>query len=203
MGVYAKNYITKSFFFVNFSSYMSCDSDFIVKALIEGHNSAYELFFERYYNRLYYRALELVLLDHVAEDMVQDTFMEVWEKKLYIQPEDNNLDRILFVVLKHNCIDYLRRHKSQKKFQDNLSKDSLAYQTEDSFKHQMDEAFYSRRLSMAISKLTDQQRQALDSVYMQEKTYREGASTMRIALSSFKKHLERAIFKLRREYSQL
>ncbi len=62
-----------------------------------------------YFQRMKYFALEYVVSEEDAENIVQDVFTELWEKKELLV-YDINLIAFLFTSIKNRCIDHLR-HK--------------------------------------------------------------------------------------------
>lgn len=69
----------------------------------------FEEIYISYFSRMKYFALEYVLLEEDAENIVQDVFTELWEKKELLT-YDINLIAFLFTSVKNRCIDLLR-HK--------------------------------------------------------------------------------------------
>lgn len=43
-----------------------------------------------------------------AEDIVHDVFLKLWDKQVFLLPDDD-LKRILYVAVRNACIDHLRR----------------------------------------------------------------------------------------------
>lgn len=69
----------------------------------------FEEIYISYFSRMKYFAREYVLSDEEAENIVQDVFTELWEKKVLLS-YNINLIAFLFTSIKNRCIDYLR-HK--------------------------------------------------------------------------------------------
>lgn len=69
----------------------------------------FEEIYVSYFSRMKYFALEYVLLEEDAENIVQDVFTELWGKKELLT-YDINLIAFLFTSVKNRCIDLLR-HK--------------------------------------------------------------------------------------------
>ena len=61
-----------------------------------------------YYSRMKRFAQEYVVREEDAENIVQDIFIELWEKQLEFT-SFVNLNGFLFTMLKNRCIDFLRR----------------------------------------------------------------------------------------------
>lgn len=62
-----------------------------------------------YFSKMKYFAQEYVLSEEDAENIVQDVFLEFWEKREML-PFQTNLIAFLFTAIKNRCIDHLR-HK--------------------------------------------------------------------------------------------
>lgn len=79
--------------------------------LTEKQNISYDFeeIYISYFSRMKYFAREYVLSDEEAENIVQDVFTELWEKKILLT-YNINLIAFLFTSIKNRCIDYLR-HK--------------------------------------------------------------------------------------------
>ena len=52
-----------------------------------------------------------------AEDIVHDVFLKLWDKQVFLLPDDD-LKRILFVAVRNACIDHLRRSNMEQEILD-------------------------------------------------------------------------------------
>ena len=77
-----------------------------------------------YFSRMKGFAKEYVLSDADAENIVQDVFMELWEKK-NLFPMPINLVAYLFTAIKNRCIDFLRHKVLTKEIADKLQEEHL------------------------------------------------------------------------------
>ena len=69
----------------------------------------FEQIYISYYSRMKRFAQEYVVREEDAENIVQDVFLDVWEKKLFLISH-SNLFSYLFTSVKNRCMDFLR-HK--------------------------------------------------------------------------------------------
>ncbi|WP_347396506.1 RNA polymerase sigma-70 factor, partial [Parabacteroides leei] len=67
----------------------------------------FEEIYVSYFSRMKYFALEYVLSEEDAENIVQDVFTELWERKELLT-YNINLVAFLFTSIKNRCIDHLR-----------------------------------------------------------------------------------------------
>lgn len=68
----------------------------------------FEGFYIKWYSRVKSFAREYVLLEEEAENIVQDVFLEFYQKKDLLDFHVN-IVAYLFTSVKNKCIDYLRR----------------------------------------------------------------------------------------------
>jgi len=79
----------------------------LIKRIKNDDETAFKVVFNKYYSRLYYFVMEFVSFDDIAENIVQDTFIALWNKRSDIK-DDSVLSAYLFTVAKNNCLYKLR-----------------------------------------------------------------------------------------------
>jgi RNA polymerase sigma-70 factor (ECF subfamily) len=84
-------------------------ANYLFRRFKKGDKTAFEKLFKKFYPRLYDFAFRVVGNKEIAEDIVQDIFVRLWEKKENIKPV--NIEGFIFKVLKNQCISYLRNIK--------------------------------------------------------------------------------------------
>ena len=67
----------------------------------------FERIYLSFYPRLKRFAREYVIREADAENIVQDVFLDLWERKVFVS-SSVNLASYLFTTLKNKCIDFLR-----------------------------------------------------------------------------------------------
>lgn len=108
-----------------------------------------------YHQKLYRVAYRIVQDAANAEDIVQDTFIKLWNKKDELDNIDNT-EGFAIIILRNTCLDYLRKTKND--YHTSYEADipetvSLSAQIE-----LRDNAHYVKTL---INKLPEQQRQVI------------------------------------------
>lgn len=68
----------------------------------------FEEIYVSWFSRMKYFALEYVVSEEDAENIVQDVFTELWERKEILAYDHVNLTALLFTSVKNRCIDLLR-----------------------------------------------------------------------------------------------
>ncbi len=90
---------------------LSATDKYLIDSIKDGDRKAFECLFKIYYSDLCKYAGNLVLNETVAEDLVMDIFVKIWEAedKLSI---NSSLSGYLFTSVHNHCLNYLtRKHK--------------------------------------------------------------------------------------------
>lgn len=78
----------------------------LVNALKTGDEVAFNIVYERYWYRMFLLAYQRIHKKEPAQEMVQNLFMKLWEKRASLDITD--LDGYLYGSMKHAVIDYIR-----------------------------------------------------------------------------------------------
>ncbi|MGD9930790.1 MAG: RNA polymerase sigma factor, partial [Mangrovibacterium sp.] len=92
-----------------------------VKQLKEGDPKAFDALFNKYAQRLYNFSLKYLKSAEEAEEVVQEVFMYVWERKEGLKP-DSSFNSYIFTI----AYNIIRKHFIRKA-RDNSHKDDLIY----------------------------------------------------------------------------
>lgn len=91
----------------------------LIKAFKNGDSKAFEKLFYRYHKKLYAFLFHLFNSKEDAEEIVQETFVKIWEKR-----EDFNegypFDSFLFKIAKNSFLNINRKKVNRKVFEDHL-----------------------------------------------------------------------------------
>lgn len=83
------------------------DETVFLDGIKQGNEQAFHYLFNKYYRRLLGYASRFVDDYAVAEDLVQDSFARLWEKREIL--EAVSLSALLFTMVRNNCLNYLKR----------------------------------------------------------------------------------------------
>lgn len=73
----------------------------------QGHIKSFEILFHRYYNSLCLYASKITGNDNSAEEIVQDFFVKLWEKRTSIDVE-SSVKSYFFRSIKNHCLNYIK-----------------------------------------------------------------------------------------------
>jgi len=168
----------------------------------EGDEDSYEILFNHYYPRLCTYAAAFVKYPDVAEEIVQETFIRIWEKRTMISIR-TTFKAYLYRSVHNNCINYLKGKKYLSEKDEAFRKEVLK-QTE----------LQTRNLDTGIiDKIVSEEfetefRKALRSlpaqcleVFMmcrdEKLSYSETAEKMGLSVNTVKTQMKRALLKLK------
>jgi len=162
--------------------------------LIKGDIEAFNEIYRKYFHPVYCNALKITREVPVAEDVLQEVFITLWEKKATIDPE-RSLAGWLFIVCYHKSVNILR-----KKLRESLLYKELQAPEEDYMEEEIKFGTQWKALENALSCLSPQRRRAFELCKLQGKTYEEAAIELRISKYTVKEYLSGAIASIK-EYS--
>ena len=92
----------------------------IFKRIKKGDESAFEELFRKYFTGLCIYACEFVKKNEVAEEIVEDVFCKIWEKRKSLEVTVS-LKSYLYRSVYNTSLNYLKSEKHHMKNQDNLA----------------------------------------------------------------------------------
>lgn len=159
----------------------------VIKALKNNSRGAFERVYWEYSPKLYRFALGYVMNKELAEDMVQDAFLHLWEALAEL-PEDTRLGCYLYSSVKNLCLNHLKHLQVEDSHKEKLAEalifmGSLEYE---------DDSEAIERLKECVARLPEQQRKILELKIFQDLSYKEIAERLRITEGSVHTHVKRA-----------
>lgn len=158
-----------------------------------GSEEAFNTLFERYRKRLFLEAFTRLQNEEEANDIVQEVFMWLWNKRATLDIGDC-LKPYLVRVVRNKVVDHIRKSNSAKNHRDYCTYASDTYTTDSSFETKE----LGKQLAEAINSITPASRLAFEQLYLQDKSLREIAVEMDINVQSVKNHIQRALKVLRK-----
>ncbi|SFD02280.1 RNA polymerase sigma-70 factor, ECF subfamily [Chitinophaga sp. CF118] len=164
----------------------------LVERLKKGDVSAYDTFFVKYYKLLCLNAYWFLHNEQEAKDIVQTFFLDIWDKKLYLN-FNGDVKGYLHTAVKHRCLNYIKKQK-------------VYLEKQQAFRHMQEEPFttqvdttpdHYKQLRTSLNDMDGQRRVAIQMVYLQGKKYQEAADEMGISINTFKTHLKNGLKLLR------
>ncbi|NBC04363.1 MAG: RNA polymerase sigma-70 factor [Bacteroidetes bacterium] len=166
------------------------DSPQLLRSIKNGDHDAFRKFFDRHHKHLYYFLLKKGMSEQVAEDLIQQAFLMIWEKRKEID-ESKSLRAYLFRIAYTRMLNHIRDHK---KFHESAEADKVVTTTPDTtiineeLKEQIDHA---------IDSMPEKRQTVFRLCFLQGFSYKEAASTLNISPKTVENHMGLALKDLR------
>jgi RNA polymerase sigma factor (sigma-70 family) len=90
------------------SPFFSSEESVVLSELALGNEMAYTYFVEKYWQKVLQHALSFVKSYPIAEELTQDVFIQIWEKRERLV-EVKSFDNYLFIVSRNLIITHIRK----------------------------------------------------------------------------------------------
>ena len=131
-----------------------------------------------------------------AEDVVQESFMQMWRSATRYEPQRAQLSTWIISIVKSRAIDRLRARGTQMRLADSIALEAQERAAEP----HSDEELHSRRSAHQVqgllSALPSEQREVLELAYFQGLSHQEIAKHTLLPLGTVKTRVRRATLKL-------
>jgi len=159
----------------------------LAEALRRGDEQAFASLYDRYRRPLFVFGVRMLGSAEAARDLVQDTFLGIWERRGALE-RPRSFRGWLFTVGRNRCLTLLRQRRTRARL-DTVAHAPPAAEAPVSCLEAEEE---SRRIRQAVAELPDGQREVLVLREYQELSYREIAEITGASESAVKARLFRA-----------
>ncbi len=132
----------------------------IIKGLREDSSECFRLLYDRWVSVLYHYVLSLIKSEAAAQDVVQDTFVKLWERRKSLDPA-HSVKAYLFTISYHDVVSEFRRQARNPAMMDFVAWRNAAGSS-DSADTRLNFDEFCDRLGKAKAKLTPRQREIFE-----------------------------------------
>lgn len=165
----------------------------------EGDRQSFQELYERYSRILYSTAYHILNDEAAAEDVLQDVFIQIWEKaSLYDVSRGKPLTWAV-TLTRNKAIDRLRSQQRRNRLRDEMETQASIFE-EFSNRSSLDEVESGEKSAIvrrAIQELSKEQRQAIQLAFFSGMSQTEIAETLNEPLGTIKARIRRGMMKLR------
>ena len=174
---------------------MSQSDDYIIQLLLSGDKKAIAYIYDKWANPLYGVVMNIVKDEAIAKDVLQDTFVKIWEKADSYDPKKSKLFTWIYQIARNKAIDAYR--KTKKRQTENIQKADIIVSNVKS-----DQKLYHSELNRYISCLDEKYQHVLQALFFEGLTQAEMSEKTGIALGTIKTRLRIALRELREIYNE-
>jgi RNA polymerase sigma-70 factor (ECF subfamily) len=158
-----------------------------VRHIQQADTNAFRLLYDGFHHDLYKFAQNVVKSQALAEDIVQDTFIKVWDKRAQLAPE-LSIKSYLFTICRNLCLDTLQKAATQEPLRSEII-DNYEATIEDNDLDLQNEALLHR----AIASLPAQRRLVFEKAKFENLSYDQIAAELGISKGTVSDHLVKAM----------
>jgi len=171
--------------------YSNIDSISFIK---NGNEAAFEKVFKMYFRNLHAFAYTFMKDDVIAEEIVQNVFFKIWEKRNQLQIDDS-LKAYLYRAVHNESLNHLKHAKIKSSFQIQYS-GHMESSNEDA-SNQMMASELEDKIQKAISELPPQCRTIFQLSRFEQLKYQQIADQLNISIKTVENQMGKALKVLR------
>lgn len=138
----------------------------------------------------------------MLQDLVHDLFINLWERRTFLNPEINHLKLYLFVSLKHQIFKYLQKNNHQVQLPEDWQDQEPASENfvENVLIEQEIVLENQSRLQLVMSRLSKRQQEILYLKFNESLTHEQIAEVMAISPPAVRNLLSQALKSIREQW---
>jgi RNA polymerase sigma-70 factor, ECF subfamily len=169
----------------------------LVEQMITGDEAALAALYDRYAGMLF-SMLVRILRDHqAAEEVLQDSFMQLWRGAVQFDAARGSLPAWLMVIARNRAISRLRRRGHQETPEDVEAWPMNAVPSPVNLEDEAQRSLLVEKLQRAMAALPPEQREAVELAYFEGMTQTEIAARTRSPLGTVKSRVRAAMQSLK------
>lgn len=155
--------------------------------LQKGDKRAFDDFYHQYYQPVYRNISKLIYQHDIAEDILQEVFLALWEHRSKLDPE-RSVGGWLFVVSYNKSINWLKRNNEERNFVPVSA--IYAFDIEET---QVQEQIFENQVALinnAVDQLPLRKKQAFRLCKLEGRSYEEAGELLGITTDTVKEYVK-------------
>jgi RNA polymerase sigma-70 factor, ECF subfamily len=177
----------------------------LMRAIAGGETWALETLYQRYGRLLYSLVYRMIADRQVAEDLLQEAFLSIWQRAVSYSPQLGAVRSWLVSIVHHRTIDHLRYVRRRAVLKEATWEE--AEQDEQlTFPDAWDETWrtlQSETVRSALMKISTEQRMMIELAYFQGWTQSEIAKGCSLPLGTVKARIRLGLIRLKRVLEEM
>ncbi len=173
--------------------------DELLRQFKANDKNAINLLYEKYSKRLYNFAFAYLKTEADALDIVQEVFINVWNKRNDLR-NDTNLEAYLFTVTRNSIISIFRKKITEKQYLEHLKMVAVLHHS--STEETLDYEALSERLKELVIQLPEQRRLIFKMSKEKGMSNKAIAEELQISVKTVEDHITKARHFLKKQLSE-
>lgn len=168
------------------------NDNFLIQQLKDKDERALSLLYDKYAGAIYSVIVKMVRDEGKAQNLLQDTFMTVWNKAESYDANKGRFYTWVFRIARNKTLNFLR------KVEPLIQTDDFSVYDSKEEAISIDAKYLE--LNGAITSLEAHHKEAIELVYFKGLTHKEAHQQMDVPLGTFKSYVRQALKQLRQAY---
>ena len=165
----------------------------LYQQVIKGNEKAFEVLFHKYYGHLCLFASSILNNDSSAEEIVQDFFVKLWEKRDQITIE-SSVKNYFFRSVKNLCLNFIQHNKTKLRYAEKVISDA---ENNSLFNDGFSEIDLADKIEESIQALPEKRREIFRMSREEGLKYLEIAKKLNISIKTVESQMGHALRHLR------
>lgn len=170
-----------------------------IARVIDQDQAALSELYDRLLGQVYGLALHITRQVQLAEEVVQDTFWQVWRQAPRFDPERGSAQGWVMTIARSRALDKLRQVENHEVELEEDLLDIVPSSDSDSPFALLSNAEHGQQLKVALLALEPVPRQLVSMAFLRDLSHEEIANLTHIPLGTVKSHIRRALATLRQQ----
>lgn len=171
------------------------DEKELLLLLRQGHEAAFEKIYKLYSPRLFGNIYKMVKSESIAQEILQEVFIKVWNNRTGIDPE-RSFRSYLFRIAENKVYDFFRNASRNKKMQSCVL--LIAAEHYDHIEELLLRKENNAVIHKAINSLSPQRQQVFRLCKLEGKSYAEVSRELGLSVSTISDHIVKATKTIRK-----
>ncbi len=166
----------------------------------QGDDKAFAVLYDRYWESLYRHAKRMIGDEGLAQDVIQDVFISLWDKIANLQLEFS-IKSYLYSAVRNKILNYIEHHKVKNNYLKSLAE--FMSVGENITDYMVRERMLKDKIEEAVLLLPVKMKQVFEMSRNENLSYKEIAKTLNLSDKTVKKQVSNAIKILRLKLTSL
>lgn len=172
---------------------MKREDNTLLELFRTNEQEAFRKLFVRYYEPMVVSARIYTNNDPEAEDIVQQVFIKIWERKLF-KSINNSYRHYLHTSVRNACFNHISSSRTRQITRPDQKEELMVEQAIDFMLSKEEKRVFEK----AYDELPVQSRKVFELVYFEGQQYKDAAHTLQLSVNTVKSHLRNALQVLRK-----
>ncbi len=212
MNISAQTYFVRSFLLIDeepsgkstmlskpVSGTKATDEDIeLLRQIAAGDRAAFAAFYDKYSTLLYSIALKILNDSAEAQDVLQETFLQLWEKAPNFDPALGKASSWVAILARNKAVDKLRASQRRSRLADEAgAQEAIVAEGAKTANESVYGREKSAMVNSALASLPPDQRRPIELAYFSGLSQSEIADVLQEPLGTIKARIRRGLLKLR------